>query len=364
LGRLSDRLGRRPVLILSQAGTVAAFILFIFAESLGRSIDSLELALPLTGGMVMLFVARILDGITGGNITAAQAYISDVTTDRQRAQGLGLIQAAFGAGFIFGPAFGGLLSGYGSVAPFIGATVITTGTLMLTIFTLKESLPAEERAQTGDQGKRSPGVPLGVIISQRGLMLLLLIEFFVSLAFSAIPSTFALYASQVLFAGPSTAGRAQLYIGLMLTFSGMMTVITQLALLRPLVKRFSEQRLLILGQISLMIALLGISLAGTALLVTALLAPFSFGQGVSEPSLQSLVTRFGVRRMRGQLLGLYQSSRSLALIIGPIWAGFAFQNIGPRTVFSVGAGLVLVALAFALVLRNQPVPEMGTHEGA
>jgi DHA1 family tetracycline resistance protein-like MFS transporter len=363
LGRLSDRLGRRPVLILSQAGTIAAFILFIFAEPLGRGIDSLGLGLPLTGGMVMLFIARILDGITGGNITTAQAYISDVTTDRQRAQGLGLIQAAFGAGFIFGPAFGGLLSGYGTVAPFIGATIITTGTLLLTVFTLKESLPAEERAQAVDKEHRSPGVPLGVIVSQRGLMLLLLIEFFVSLAFSAIPSTFALYANQVLFAGPATAGRAQLYIGLMLTFSGMMTVITQLTLLRPLVKRFGEQRLLVLGQAVFMLALLGISLVSTALLVTAMLAPFAFGQGVSEPSLQSLVTRFGIRRMRGQLLGLYQSSRSLALIIGPIWAGFAFQNIGPRTVFSVGAGLVLVALALALILRSQPIPEMGAHEG-
>jgi DHA1 family tetracycline resistance protein-like MFS transporter len=248
------------------------------------------------------------------------------------------------------------------VAPFIGATLITTGTMLLTVFTLKESLPPEERAQPGDKEHRSPGVPLGVIVSQRGLMLLLLIEFFVSLAFSAIPSTFALYANQVLFAGPSTAGRAQLYIGLMLTFSGMMTVVTQLALLRPLVKRFGEQRLLVLGQAALMLALLGISIVGTALMVTALLAPFAFGQGVSEPSLQSLVTRFGVRRMRGQLLGLYQSSRSLALIVGPIWAGFAFQNISPRTVFSVGASLVLVAMLLALALRRQPIPEMGTHD--
>jgi len=361
LGRLSDRFGRRPILILSQAGTVAAFILFIFAAPLGRMVDSLAATLPLTGGMVILFVARTLDGITGGNITTAQAYISDITTDRQRAQGLGLLQAAFGAGFIFGPAFGGLLSSYGAVAPFIGATVITTGTLLLTVFTLKESLPAEERTQASGKDRQRGRVAWGVIFSQRGLMILLLIEFFVSLAFSALPSIFALYANQVLFAGPSSAGRAQLYIGLMLTFSGLMTVITQLALLKPLVTRFGEQRLLVIGQVSLLAAMLGISIVDTALLVTGLLAPFAFGQGISEPSLQSLVTRFGVRRMRGQLLGLYQSSRSLALIIGPIWAGYAFQNLGPRTVFSVGAGLIVVALILALALRSQPIPEMETH---
>ena len=107
LGKLSDRFGRRPILIISQVGTVLAFILFIFAGQIGQSIDGLNLSLPLSGGMIMLFAARILDGITGGNITTAQAYISDITTDENRAQGLGLLQAAFGAGFIFGPAFGG-----------------------------------------------------------------------------------------------------------------------------------------------------------------------------------------------------------------------------------------------------------------
>ncbi|NIP44188.1 MAG: MFS transporter, partial [candidate division Zixibacteria bacterium] len=115
LGRLSDQYGRRPVLILSQMGTVFAFLLFILAGPLGGLIDSLGLNLPLTGGMVMLFIARTLDGITGGNITTAQAYVSDITTDEQRAQGLGYLQAAFGVGFIFGPAFGGVLSRFGIV---------------------------------------------------------------------------------------------------------------------------------------------------------------------------------------------------------------------------------------------------------
>ena len=148
LGRLSDRFGRRPILILSQMGTVLAFTLFILAGPLGQQIDKLGLGLPITGGMVMLFIARILDGITGGNITTAQAYVSDITDDKNRTQGLGYLQAAFGVGFIFGPAFGGVLSRLGVVAPFIGATIITAGTLTLTIFTLKESLSSEERKQS------------------------------------------------------------------------------------------------------------------------------------------------------------------------------------------------------------------------
>jgi DHA1 family tetracycline resistance protein-like MFS transporter len=358
LGRLSDRYGRRPLLIISQAGTVLAFLLFIFAAPLGRTVDSMGLALPITGGMFILYAARILDGITGGNITIAQAYISDVTSHEQRAQGLGLLQAAFGIGFIFGPAFGGILSNFGPTAPFIGAAVITTGTLTLTALTLQESLPPEDR--TTESSRESRGASLRVILGQHPpLAIVLTIGFIGSLAFSALPAVFSLYADHVLFAAALNQGRVQLYIGLMLTFNGMMQVITQLALLKPLVTRLKERRLLVVGQTSLLIALLGISFTAEALLVTLLLAPFAFGQGVSEPSLQALTTRFGSQRSRGRLLGLYQSARSMALIVGPIWAGYAYSAIRPQAVFITGAGLILVNLLFAGLLLRQDLPTPG-----
>ena len=121
LGRLSDRYGRRPVLIVSQIGTILSFVLFSLAAPLGEVLDSAGLTLAISGGLIILYLARILDGITGGNITTAQAYITDVSTPETRAQSLGLISAAFSLGFIFGPAFGGLLAGYSLVAPFVGA---------------------------------------------------------------------------------------------------------------------------------------------------------------------------------------------------------------------------------------------------
>ena len=356
LGRLSDRFGRRPVLIASQVGTVMAFILFILAGPLGRWIDAWGLALPMTGGMIMLYVARILDGITGGNITTAQAYVSDVTTSEDRAQGLGLLQAAFGVGFIFGPAFGGLLSNLGPVAPFVGATIITTGTLLLTIFTLEESLPPEARTGDGTTTQRGSRAPLRDLFAQRPLVLILVIGFFGSLAFSALPALFALFADRVLFPNLADPERAQLYIGLMLTFNGLMQVVTQLALLKPLVTRLGERRLLLVGQGALLLAMLGVGSVDSAIIVTLLFAPYAFGRGVTEPSLQSLVTRFGHERTRGQLLGLYQSARSLALIIGPVWAGYAFEWISPQAVFYVGAGLVLVGMALAVVLLRQQIP--------
>lgn len=352
LGRLSDRYGRRPLLMLSQLGTVLAFVLFIFAGPLGDTVDAIGLNLPMTGGMLMLYTARILDGITGGNLTIAQAYVSDLISQEDRAQGLGLLQAAFGVGFIFGPAFGGVLSGLGQVAPFIGAAIITTGTLLLTTFTLRESLPPEERGSSTTRGRVLP--TLEVLRSQPALTLVLAVGFLASLAFAAVPATFALFADRVLYPGRSDVG---LQIALMLTFVGAMQVLTQLGLLRPLVKRLGERRMLLVGQTALIAAFAGIAWSNVALLTTLLLAPFAFGQGVSEPSLQSLVTRFGAARDRGQLLGFYQSARSLALIVGPIWAGVAFDAISPQAVYYISAGLVVLALRLGLSLLRAPLPE-------
>jgi MFS transporter, DHA1 family, tetracycline resistance protein len=358
LGRLSDRYGRRPVLIVSQMGTVVAFILFIFAGPLGKVIDSWGLALPMSGGMIMLYVARTLDGITGGNITTAQAYITDVTPEERRAQGLGLVQAAFGAGFIFGPAFGGVLSNLGAVVPFVGATIITTGTMLLTVFTLEESLPPEARSPEQQEPGRRPSIPLTVLLRIGPLRLILAIGFFASLAFSAVPATFALYANRILFPDVADPGKVQLYIGLMMTFNGLMQVVTQLALLKPLVSRLGERKLLLLGMGALLVASIGVASVQSAILVTLLFAPFAFGRGVSEPSLQALTTRFGDKRTRGQLLGVYQSARSLALIFGPSGEGYAFDEISPRAVFWVAGGLILVGLVLATVLLTQTLPAL------
>lgn len=356
LGRLSDQHGRRPVLILSQIGTVLAFILFIFARPIGAGIDSVTsgFPLPLTGGMLMLFVARALDGITGGNITTAQAYVSDITSSEDRAQALGYLQGAFGAGFIFGPAFGGLLSTYGAVAPFVGAAIITSGTLTLTTFLLRESHPPSERGEGPRRGQLLPS--LSVLRSQPTLSLILAITFVASLAFSSLPATFALYADRVLFPASTRAGGAELYIGLMLTFHGIMTVITQVALLRPLIVRLREKRVLVLGQVGLVLAFLGLGFASSPVVAVAAMMPFAIGRGISEPSLQSLVTRFGDRKVSGQLLGFYQSSRSLALIFGPIWAGYVFETISARATYWAGAAISAVAFILGLVLLGRTLP--------
>lgn len=355
LGSLSDRFGRRPVLLVSQMGTVLAFVIFIFAGPLGQALESIGWSFPMTGGMVMLYIARALDGITGGNITAAQAYVSDITTDENRAQGLGLLQGAFGVGFIFGPAFGGFMASFGPVVPFIGAAAITTGTFLLTFFTLKESLPAEERSVDAKRNGIFPSPR--ILMGDRVLALILGVTFVASLAFSVLPATFSLYADRVLFASRPEGQGTELYIGLMLTFHGLMTVVTQVALLRPLVERLRERRVLLLGEIALAAAFFGLGSFKGAVIVTLFLAPFAFGQGLSQPTLQALITRASQNRSRGEMLGYYQSARSLALIGGPVFAGFVFESISAQSVYQIGGVVMLVAVGLAILLLRQELPE-------
>src|SRR3990172_8174012 len=141
-----------------------------------------------------------------------------------------------------------------------------------------------------------------------------------------------------------------------------MKVLTQLALIRPLVKRFGERTLLLIGQASIAIAYFGLAASASAIIATLLLAPYGFGFGVSEPSMQSLVTRFGQRQARGYLLGLYQSSRSLAFIVGPILAGYVYQNISPRSVFDLAGVVIGLGFIAGLVLKRLeivPIPVDG-----
>lgn len=362
LGRLSDKYGRRPILMISQLGTVGAFIIFIFAGKLGTAIDGLGMGLPISGGMLMLFTGRILDGITGGNITTAQAYAADITSDEERARGLGLLQAAFGAGFVFGPALGGILGHYGPLMPFIGATVITVATLLLTYFTLQESLPEADRTNSADSSK-SEGLPLKTLLKHRPLLLTLIIGFISSLAFSAFPSTFSLYADHVVFP-TSEPGKVSLYIGLLLGFLGLMQVVTQLVFIKPLVARFGERRLLVIGDIFLSLAFFFLSGLPLPIVVAVMMGLFAFGIGVTEPSMQAIATRFGNQRTRGHLLGIYQAARSLALIFGPILAGWAYQHIGPRSVFNGGGWLMALTFIGSLLLLRMEIKPITAAEVA
>jgi DHA1 family tetracycline resistance protein-like MFS transporter len=359
LGRLSDRYGRRPILMISQIGTVIAFVLFIFAQQLGSMIDQIGNPFDMSGGLIILFMARFLDGLTGGNITTARAYISDVTNDQDRAVGMGYLSAAFASGFIFGTAFGGLLGSYGFMAPFIGAAIATLGTFLLTFFLVDESLPKEQRAIS--HSKTGNSLPMSRILKTRPLLLIAAIGFLGTLAYAAIPPTFALYVDQVVFADFADRSRVPLSIGLMLSFMGMVAVFTQMVIYRRLIERFHERLVLVIGMIVFMVSTTAIGLVTNPLPLIPVLAFYAYALATTDPSLQALVTRFGNRKQQGVLLGLYQSISSMATIVGPIWAGWVYQNVSPAATYWTGGVILSAGVFFTAMLLRERIPHSEDH---
>ena len=296
LGGLSDKHGRRPVLFLSIIGTGIGFLILGLANSLW-----------------MLFAGRILDGITGGNISTAQAYIADITTTENRAKGMGLIGAAFGLGFIFGPAIGGILSRWGIQVPFYFAAGLCFANALLLYFTLPETItrdhPARHSAARG-RGLRQVANSL----KQPRLAFVLMIYFLFIVAFSIMTTAFSLY---TMF----RFGYDAQHTGYLFAYVGLIAVIIQGGLIGRLVKRFGELPLVIVGALSFALSLFAVPFVGpaagglAALLVGG--GVFSMGNSLAGPALTSLASKSVGPNEQGSILGVTQSVASLARAVGP-----------------------------------------------
>lgn len=327
-GRLSDRVGRRPVLVVSMAASALAYL------SIGSAT-----------ALWVLFAARALAGVCAGNIAAAQAYIADITKPEERARGMGLIGAAFGLGFIIGPALGGLLAGNDPAAadvetPAWVAAGLSFLALCGVILLLPESLPADRR------GRAPPHSRVTAILSILGrpvLFRLILIFFLVILAFAGMESTFALWAMAQFGWGPGQVGYVFAYVGLL-------SAILQGGLIGPLTRRFGEERLLLCGLTLIGIGLLVLPLTHTVLVLGFALSALATGMGLTQPSLNSLISRRAAREEQGEVLGVSQSVGSLSRVLGPAAAGFVFAETGRNSAFFWGAALIAVALMATLKL--------------
>ena len=285
LGRLSDRHGRRPVLLVSIAGTALGFLLLGLAEPLGIWLSGF-LPSSLSGQalanatntiiLTILFVSRILDGITGGNISVAQAYITDITDEENRAQGLGLIGAAFGLGFIIGPAVGGALSaGERYAIPAFFAAALAFLNWIAVYFWLPESLTDEIKAQLAKQ-------PAKAILSLTELWQamrrprfgpLLHVRLWYGLAFATFTGVFALYAQYRLRLDATQTGYVFAYVGLLI-------VLVQGLAIGRLAKRYPENRLILGAVIVLTVSLLGWAFAPNVWVLLIVLAPVAFASGI------------------------------------------------------------------------------------
>lgn len=339
LGRASDRFGRLPVLIISQIGTFISFILLPTAQSLP-----------------VLFAARILDGITGGNVIVAQAYVTDITPRKERTNGLGVIFAAFGLGYIVGPAVGGLLgSAFNDTAPFWVGAAISLLTVVMTWLFLDESLPAEERLKRARSKVR---LAPAFIFGNNVLVLILITGFTAQFSIAVLQSTIALYGEHVLFNGQGERA-VNLGVGLMLTGIGVGQFVTQLLLMRPLVKRYGERRMVVIGAVMRAVGMLSIAAFASPLLVGGFsLMLVAMASGIMMPSLQALATTSVSEDISGGVLGVYNASTSLGIIAGTYSGGILF-SVTPQTPF-IAAGLVLLATIIPAVLlmqRARPVSD-------
>lgn len=342
LGRFSDNYGRIPVLIVSQIGTVISFLMLAFAPS-----------------AIILFLARILDGITGGNIIVAQAYITDITPKEKRTEALGYIFALFGIGFIVGPALGGILAAaFGPRVPYLFAAGAAAIVVVLTWFTLEETVTPElqKARRTGSRGT----IQISQLIHNTPLLLILSVVFLGQSGLGLLQATFSLYGEAVLFSN-SSENAATLGIGILLATIGLSQFITQAFLLRPALRRYGEYQLIIFGNLSRMIASFIYSVITSAILGAVAGMLFAFGIGIMMPSLQSLSTGKVEDEFRGGVLGIYQSTISLSIIISSAVGGVLF-SIAPTLPYLTAGILGALALipAFALWLQygtKKPVPD-------
>lgn len=347
LGRSSDRRGRRPILLLSQTGTVIAFTLFIVAHSAGRHVPPI---LGLNSGLIILYVARLLDGVTAGSSTVAKAYVADVVPENGRSQVLGWMSATLGIGFIFGPITGGLLSAqFGLLAPFVAAGTLTFAALVGSTLILQESLQPRTAAH-----KQAAVTKLSLprIFQQTIFVRITAMGFLATLCFSAISAIFVLYINAIFFTNAADLSAASRFAGLAFTIIGLTLAVTQIFLIKPLVKKYGETAVIQFSQVSMVVTFAAIPFVTNRTLFLLLSIPFVFVYGLLEPNLQAIVSRTN-DKIRGQLFGLYQSTLSGADLLGPVWVALAFESISPQSVWWLSAVLMFLGFAISLTFRGR-----------
>lgn len=316
LGRLSDRYGRKKLLAISQFGSAIGYLLLGMAHNL-----------PL------LFLARVIDGITGGNISIAQAYIADVTTKENRAKGMGIIGAAFGLGFIFGPAIGGFLAKYDYSYPGYFAMVVSLITVFLTMYTLPETVNSEERVKSVKA--KITFQQFWKVATSSNIEYLIIVFFLLNSAFSLMQGTFALWTQKRFNFGPEQNG----YI---FAFIGIVSVIAQLKLLPLLVKKFHERVLLNYSTIFFGLGFFLIPFVPNPWYLLATQSFIIFGNAMANPAIQALASENVPKEEYGETLGFLQSAGSLGRIVGPVLGGYLFGALGIDSPFFFAAFILFV----------------------
>lgn len=318
LGEASDRFGRRPVLLFSLAGTVISFVMLATAQSIG-----------------MLFLARIVDGLSGGNISTARAYVADVTEPQDRARAYGLIGAAFGLGFILGPALSGVLAPISYTAPIWAAAAITAAAALLAFVWLPETVHRAPAAAA------VPWLSMGATLRRPSVRRILTIDFVYWFAFAVFQTTFALFVAR-------RFGFDAARTGYFFAAFGVLGAVVQGLLIRPLVRRLGDRPTFIMGLGCSAFGLVAATQASTVPLFALALVPLAIGIGFGHPTISSLVSRVARHDEQGRVQGAASAVESLGRAIGPVWGNASLQRFGEAMPYASAAGLLVATILLSL----------------
>lgn len=328
IGTLSDRYGRKPVLIISLSIEVISFALSALANSL-----------PL------LLFARLIGGIGASNMGSAQAVVSDVTTPEKRAAGMGAIGAAIGMGFVVGPAIGGVFSPHGEVTPFWIAMGLALLNILLVLFLLPETRQKQAEKPSSHEG-------IGILVSGWGkaigngpVISLVLVNLFYTLAFTGMETVFPLLTQHFFGWGATQNGYVFMYVGILI-------VLMQGGMVRPLVKRYGERNLMLFGLIFLGLGLLMFLWSSNLAILLVAVGILSIGDGAVTPTSTAVLSLITPAGEQGEILGFSQGIGGLGRTFGPIIAG-ALYAFGPTIPFLAGGSFALLAIVVMLPVMTR-----------
>lgn len=331
-GRLSDKYGRKPVIVFCLFLNAIGYVIFAFTTS-----------------FILLLISRIVAGIGGSSIAVAQAYISDVTTKENRSKGMGLIGAAFGLGFVFGPLIGGFLADYGYMITGFAAAIFSLIAFILTIFFLPESRKISDKIVKKTR-KLLDTDAIRAVFQKPDLAILIILFFILTFSFANIYGTFALLGIQVY-------GFTDLQNGYLFGIVGLSSALVQGGLIGSINKVMSKTKIIIIGAFILMVTLALIPYGGSFLGLAIISIFLSYGTGTLQPTLLSLISEVTSDEEQGVTLGINQSFSAFARVLGPLWGGFAFEFLGYPFPFLTGAAFTFIILLISIFYLPKKLPE-------